>query len=254
VLPIGWIHDLEVSPNRPELAISPTIPRSSRDVAVWLWNLGTSSRQIFTMPGSPELPTRLAYSSDGDRLAAVNQSEVRVWDLRDPKRTPLVLQSGQPKPLVSVAFSPSGTFLAAGEQDTFLWNLLKPLEAPVVLQGVPPLALDIAFSPDETRLAIASSTIRLWDLRSLKAPLVELVTTQWARSVTFSPDGSRLAAGGTDGSVHLFELGASAADYLCGRVWRNLSMDEWRLYLGDDIPYERTCPALPPGVGAPGAQ
>jgi len=36
---------------------------------------------------------------------------------------------------------------------------------------------------------------------------------------------------------------------LCTRVWRNLSMDEWRLYVGENIPYERTCPSLPPGTG-----
>jgi hypothetical protein len=38
---------------------------------------------------------------------------------------------------------------------------------------------------------------------------------------------------------------------VCQLVWRNLSMDEWRQFVGDGIPYERTCPNLPFGEGAP---
>jgi hypothetical protein len=37
-------------------------------------------------------------------------------------------------------------------------------------------------------------------------------------------------------------------------IGNNLSMDEWRLYVGADIPYQRTCANLPPGTGAPGAK
>jgi hypothetical protein len=31
---------------------------------------------------------------------------------------------------------------------------------------------------------------------------------------------------------------------------RNLSLAEWKQYIGD-VPYEKTCPDLPPGEGAP---
>jgi hypothetical protein len=38
---------------------------------------------------------------------------------------------------------------------------------------------------------------------------------------------------------------ARIADMVCERVWRNLTLDEWRQFIGADIPYERTCPNLP---------
>jgi hypothetical protein len=69
--------------------------------------------------------------------------------------------------------------------------------------------------------------------------------------VAFSPDGEHLAAAGV--GIVVWPLWKAAADYLCTRVWRNLSMDEWNFYIGEGIPYERTCPNLPPGPGAPGA-
>ncbi|HEY6340699.1 MAG TPA: hypothetical protein VIY49_04335 [Bryobacteraceae bacterium] len=37
-------------------------------------------------------------------------------------------------------------------------------------------------------------------------------------------------------------------------VGHNLSMDEWRTYVGEGIPYQRTCPNLVPGPGAPVTQ
>ena len=41
------------------------------------------------------------------------------------------------------------------------------------------------------------------------------------------------------------------AEMICQKVWRNLTMQEWRQFVSPDIPYERTCPNLPPGEGAP---
>jgi hypothetical protein len=43
------------------------------------------------------------------------------------------------------------------------------------------------------------------------------------------------------------------ADLVCSRVRRNLTLEEWRQLVGDpeQIPYQSTCPNLPPGEGAP---
>jgi hypothetical protein len=32
---------------------------------------------------------------------------------------------------------------------------------------------------------------------------------------------------------------------------RNLSLAEWKQYIGESTPYEKVCPDLPPGEGAP---
>jgi hypothetical protein len=43
----------------------------------------------------------------------------------------------------------------------------------------------------------------------------------------------------------------SLAELVCTRVWRNLTLDEWRLFVGDpeQVPYQSTCPDLLPGEG-----
>jgi hypothetical protein len=35
------------------------------------------------------------------------------------------------------------------------------------------------------------------------------------------------------------------ANLVCEKVWRNLTLEEWRQFVAEDIPYERTCPNLP---------
>ena len=152
---------------------------------------------------------------------------------------------------MSVAFSPDGQRLASGSSDGMvrLWDLRQPEAAPVVLPagGVPVYA--VAFSPDNQQLAAGSlnSVAWLWNLHQLEVPpLVLRGHTGPVFSVAFSPDGQRLATGSHDQTIRLWQVHtAHLADVVCERVWRNLTLDEWRQFVGDDIPYERTCPNLP---------
>jgi len=218
-------------------------------------------------PNAPPLslgPTRLdtvtslAFSPDGNRLA-VGRTEhtVELWDLGNPGVPPLILRFREPKPAVNsvliLEFSPDGARLAASVPGFVeVWDLRHP-EAPGHQFAAGPVA---AFSADGKELATSGNgVVRIWDLQN---PAVSALDLPWPQRVpsspntlVFSPDGMRLSAGTWSGQVVVWRLGAAAAGYLCSRVWRNLSMKEWQLYVGDGIPYESTCPALPPGNGVP---
>lgn len=69
--------------------------------------------------------------------------------------------------------------------------------------------------------------------------------------MAYSPDGLTLASAHLDGSIYLW-IGSTdtLATMVCHKVRRNLTAGEWAQFVGEDVPYARTCPNLPPGEGA----
>jgi WD40 repeat protein len=121
-------------------------------------------------------------------------------------------------------------------------------------------ATSVAFSPDGQTLASKSAdgTVILWDMTSdppaRKTTLVDhtstLILFAIHTSVTFSPDGQTLASAFFDDMVMLWDVNVEHwIAHVCHMVNRNLSYDEWRQYMGNDRPYEKTCPNPPIGEG-----
>ena len=181
---------------------------------------------------------------------------MRVWDLSRPDAPP-ALRRGHTAAVWSVAFSPEGGTLASGSSDRTvrLWGLARLGTAPVVLRGHDNLVLAVAFSPDGRWLASggADRNVCLWQPAAPGAPPVVLRGHEWSiGALAFSPDGRRLAAGDYGFSVRVWAVNTEElADMVCRRVGHALTVEEWHQFVGEGIPYERTCPDLPPGEGAP---
>jgi len=112
----------------------------------------------------------------------------------------------------------------------------------------------VDFNMDGRLLATASDdqTVRLWDVETGRPHGWSLTGhTGMVQDVAFSPDGRMLATASTDGTARLWSPSfRSWISVGCGLVNRNLSMREWDQLLSA-LPYERTCPSLPAGRGAP---
>ncbi len=153
-----------------------------------------------------------------------------------------------PKWAASVAFSPNGRYLAAGGGDLFegsvwLWDLERPLAGPHSLRGHSSAVTVLAFSPDGRTLASAGNDadVLLWDPEDRTLPPIVLKGHEGpVGGLSWHPEKPRLASG--SGTVRIWttdlkELVAQA----CAGTRRNLSADEWNLFIGESTAREETC-------------
>jgi WD40 repeat protein/energy-coupling factor transporter ATP-binding protein EcfA2 len=249
-----YVGSLAFSPDGKMLA-------SADDPGIWLWDVATRKPIGEPLKGHTSRVNQVAFSPDGKTLASAgDDNTIRLWDMaaRQPMGDPF---GGYRHSVGSVAFTPDGKWLAAASSDTVdIWDLQTRQRTGEPLKGHGEQVVAIAFSPDGKTLAAANSTyIMLWDVAS-RQPLGEplLGHTGMVYSVAFSPNGNQLASASNDKTIRLWEAvnGHRAKEKHpsarpCILANRNLSLAEWKEYLGDDTPYHRTCPNLPPGEGAP---
>ncbi len=189
-----------------------TLAAGNGDGTVWLWNLPSG---VLTGPvGSVD---SVAFSRNGRTLAAgIDDGTVWLWNLTNrghpallarPLVAPLSpgLPAGSTSIINSVALSPGGRTLAAGDDDgtVRLWSLADPA--------------------------------RPTSLGSLLAGLDDTVY-----SVAFSPDGRTLAAGSGEGAVRLWDLDpADAIQRICATTGSILTPALWKQYVS--LPYDPPC-------------
>jgi WD40 repeat protein len=191
----------------------------SRGGEVCVRELGTG-RVLFQRGGLDAPVARLAFSPDGQRLAAalgdlndftgLPRGEVLLWDLGSGGE-PLRL-SAHPGGVYDVGFSPDGKLLAsAGGRrqvpgEVKLWDAATG-QCLATFRGHQDAAVAVAFTPDGRRLAsaglILDRTVRLWDLGTGHEVLTLRGFSNESRQKTglaFTADGLRLVVSGSEGA------------------------------------------------------
>jgi WD40 repeat protein len=183
--------------------------------------------------------TQLAFSPDGAKLATGSfDHHLRVFDTTTHK---ILLDLESNDRVVLPTFSPDGRILAAADLRVLhVLNVdtgatLARLEHDSNLTG-------IAFSPDGRWIATADADakVHLLDVASGRE-LARLEHPEMLNAISFSPDGGLLATAGMDGVARLWSTDVERTiDGLCQREGRNLSLVEWRQFVGD-VPWRPTC-------------
>lgn len=91
----------------------------------------------------------------------------------------------------------------------------------------------------------------MWDINDPEHVTVlgELIGahTSFVRSIAFSSPGGKTLESGSNQEIRLWnvEIDVDAwREKLCDAVNRNLTLEEWQLYIGDKVPYFEVCPNL----------
>ena len=193
------------------------IATAGEDKTARIWHAETG-QELFTLRHATAVG-EVEFSPDGARLAIdAADGLVRLWDVASGKELFSIIAA--PKEIdpfpwaLSMAFSPDGTLLATVsnfESQVKFWDPVSGAELFTlsdpgwlnVAPGVALSAVEIAFSPDGTRLAISLDSlgsglgrIEVWDMaiRQRVQTLGERV--DHGQSIAFNVEGTRLAANG----------------------------------------------------------
>jgi WD40 repeat protein len=191
-----------------------------------LWSLASHRFTATANVNGAEQFTSMAFSPDGTQLAAASlDGTLRLWDVRDPGSTPVLIGnfSGHRGPLRDIAFSPDGAALASASDDGTigLWNTRG-----TIIGGAANGSDSLAFSPDGKTLAINIGApghyfIALYSMPAQK--LIARLPVSGLAGLAFSPDGKTLAAAVNDLPIgNPVELWNVATHRMTGQVLTHL--------------------------------
>jgi WD40 repeat protein len=194
--------------------------------------------------------TSIDVSSKGNYLAGIStDGNVVVWN---PEQTSDIFRiETAGKNVRVVKFNPDNNLLAIGDADGIveLWdiNLHKKLSEVKAHDGQ---VNDIQFNASLKQMATAGNDkkLKIFNIKEptdLSEPPVTLSDNEgFVLVMQFSPDGQMIISGESGNGNNLIRR-PSHVDYLvndiCNLVSRNMTQEEWNVYVGKDIPLEKTC-------------
>jgi WD40 repeat protein len=111
--------------------------------------------------------------------------------------------------------------------------------------------LSVALSPNGkvlvTKTSEKDNKLTLWDVTQQTTIGKKLYGHNSNISrVIFSPNGKFLVSGDVNGLVMLWDIKLQSwLKKMCHIAGRNLSHEEWKQFIGNAIPYQKTCPEFP---------
>lgn len=196
------IDGIAFHPSGAKIAVA---KRNDSEIAIWDIASGRLSGPIMSMEESMDLYGPLAYSPDGQWLAAGIGFPriVQIWEAATGK---VVAQLEYQSPVAGLAFSPDGQWLAGGGNTTLkLWDV-STWELAKTLEGHTAWITALAFTPDGTRLVSTGldREIKIWEPFKEREVLSLAGHSNSVSAIAVTPDG-RLVSGGMDGMVRVWE-------------------------------------------------
>lgn len=151
----------------------------------------------------------LKFGPDGEQIFASGYHEVTVWSTRTGELQRRIKNVGERTHALS--FSTDGRLLAVGSGSPGRLGEARVFEVSsgkliTVLGKTGDVVLDVAFSPDSQRLAVAAADglIRVFDTATGEEQLVIGSHSDWVAAVAWSADGQQLASASRDKTAKVF--------------------------------------------------
>jgi len=186
----------------------------------------------------------IALSEDGNYIVgAGNNGRVYLFDINNNYSRSEIYNNNAT--LLNIAISDDNT-VAIGDENGLvkIFKLFSNQSLARLIGHTSPIE-GIEFSHDGRFIATASrdKTVRLWNRADLNAQPITLKDhPDWVFSIAFSPNSDQILAGTKETVVRAWPTNIEVmADKICSKLDRNMTKDEWDTYVGEEVPYERTC-------------
>jgi WD40 repeat protein len=201
------------------------------------------------------LATNRVFSPNGDYLAYVYGTNLKVWDVKNNKPYADIIDENE-LAVGAITFSTDGKLLAFSKGSSIvLWDMqakkLLP-ERPLLTEADFLSQIDLVLEGESLRYVISvdeSGNTQIWDWEKHtkvgnSMPGLQIVGINSLKKLAFYVDPR--------GRLIQWEWGSDATDRLCFLVKRNLTKAEWQTFFGEsEKPYPTqsnlTCPDYPPG-------
>ena len=185
-------------------------------------------------------------SQDSKYIAAGGQDgTIKIWNANDTTDVKIVNQESN-NAVTALKFDNQGDKLVSGDArgSVKIWTTdnYKLIESIEVRKS---RINDIDFNKSDQLMATAlqDGTAKLWDFTNMNNQPVDLTDHEsWVLSAKFSPDGKSLVTSSKDKDRIIIwptNIDNMAKD-LKELITRNMSQEEWEIYVAKDINYQKT--------------